>query len=187
MDSNPAQDQQPQQQEQPQPQQEVQTPVFFPVSVKKLAIMSFFSFGVYEIWWAFKNWLYVKESLGQSIRPGWRAWFSIIFMYSLFKEIREFGQKHGVNESLQAGWLTTAWILLTFSSRLSDWCLFISLCSFLPLLRVQKQINRINLAMNPDCQINSKFTRGNWVLLVIGGILLVLDIVGMFIPNTPSS
>jgi hypothetical protein len=156
-----------------QQQQEQLTPVFFPVSVKKLAIMSVMTYGLYQVWWVFKNWQYVNVSLEKNVAPGLRAFFSIFFNYSLFKEIRTLGQKNGVTQSLHAGVLATVWTVLTlfgaFFASLSAFGLF----SVVPLILVQKYINGLNIALNPNCEINSKFTRGNCICICLGVIILV--------------
>jgi hypothetical protein len=55
-------------------------PVFFPVSILKLVLLSLCSFGLYQFYWFYKNWQYVKEHERAHMRVAWRvlashAWF----------------------------------------------------------------------------------------------------------------
>src|SRR5690349_17919588 len=60
-------------------------PAFFPVSPVKLVVMSTFTFGIYELYWFYRNWKLIKQRTGASITPFWRAFFGILFCYQCFK------------------------------------------------------------------------------------------------------
>jgi len=62
-------------------------PLYFPVSVAKLVVMSLVTFGLYEIFWFYKNWQLIKLREHSEIRPFWRAFFAIFYCYTLFKHI----------------------------------------------------------------------------------------------------
>ncbi len=62
-------------------------PLYFPVSLLKLVIMSVVTAGIYEIYWMYKNWALVREREKLDIRPFWRAFFGFFFCYSLFKRV----------------------------------------------------------------------------------------------------
>jgi hypothetical protein len=164
-------------------QKQIGTAVFFPVSIRKLAIMSLVSFGLYELWWLFKNWKYIQESSGRKIMPAARAFFGVIWVYPLLKEMRKSGQERGVMRRLDAGMIAIAWIILSGLWRLPDPWWLISLISFVPLLAVQGYINELNKALDPACDINDKFTKGNWAFIILGGLVIVLDVAGQFLPK----
>jgi hypothetical protein len=73
--------------------------------------------------------------------------------------------------------------VITISWKLPDPWWVVTLLAFVPLLPVQSYINQLNLTVNPGCQVNSRFTVGNWVTIVVGTILGILAIIGSFIPN----
>ena len=50
-------------------------PPFFPVSVAKMAILSFVTFNLYPVYWFYQNWRLVKMREGSDILPFWRAIF----------------------------------------------------------------------------------------------------------------
>jgi hypothetical protein len=68
---------------------------FFDVSVVKLVVMSIVTFGLYEIYWFYKQWQARKES-GQDVLPLPRAIFAVLFAHALFKEAEEIGRDASV-------------------------------------------------------------------------------------------
>lgn len=102
------------------------------VNPAKLAILSVITMGVYDIYWAYRHWSYLKRARRLRVRPFWRAVFLPIFCYPLFKHL---GQR-------RASWYTVTYIglsLISFSTP--NWTLYLSLMSFLPLYWTQQQIN----------------------------------------------
>jgi len=158
-------------------------PPFFAVSVAKLAIMSFFTFGLYEFYWFYRNWQRVRVRQQVDISPFWRALFGVIFCYPCFARIQKFGAKQGVDSAPPILVLTIGWIITTIAWRLPNPFWLISLFSFVFVIPVQAYVNRINLAKTPAHDPNSRLTVRNWVGVVIGGILFLLVIVGLFAPT----
>ncbi|MFC3152883.1 DUF3857 domain-containing protein [Litoribrevibacter euphylliae] len=60
---------------------------FYPVDNIKYLALSFMTFGVYTVYWLYKNWQYIKERDQSNIMPLARAIFSIIWYYPLAKQI----------------------------------------------------------------------------------------------------
>ncbi|HKT27352.1 DUF4234 domain-containing protein [Dyella sp.] len=157
---------------------------FFAVSPLKLVLMSIFTCGLYELYWFYKNWQSIKLREKENISPFWRAVFGVFFCYSLFDEIREWQKEHGKGE-MPAGWLAAGWILLTLAYKLPGPFGLISMASVAFLIPVQKVINDINRIEAPEHDPNSKITGVNWIAMVLGGLLLALALVGLFLPDNP--
>src|SRR5258708_1698326 len=47
-------------------------PLFFSVSLLKLLVMSTVTLGLYDLYWFYKNWTFVKERTARDISPFWR-------------------------------------------------------------------------------------------------------------------
>jgi hypothetical protein len=156
-------------------------PVFFPVSLLKLTLMSLATLGLYEIYWFYKNWKCVQQNFGDKVNAPIRALFYPLVAYPLFKRIREHAQKTKGDNTLQAGLLASAIFALAALWRLPDPWWMVSLFSFLPLLPVQSTVNEINRKLAPQAGTNTSFSGWNIAGLVLGGILLVLSLVGTFI------
>lgn len=169
---------------QPAPAPETTAPVdilYFPVSLPKLLIMSLCTFGLYQPFWLFSQWYYVREREKPNISLLLRVFFAVFFCYPLFRRIRATAKAENISPSFSAAFCTAGWIifvLLAFSpSPLS----LISVFSVLFLLPVQRTVNAINMAADPEHDPNSTFSVLNKAAVVIGGLVWLLGIVGLII------
>lgn len=166
---------------------------YFAISPQRLALFSIITFGIYEIYWFYKNWQAVKKFEGQDISPFWRAVFAVFFCYSLFKKVLESAKNHAYRGSYSAGWLAAAYILLLLGgnglSRVETydigfnlvWLLVVS-AAFIPLLPVQKAINFNNEKIKGATDIKKGFSGGEVALIVVGVIWTLLVLWGTFLP-----
>jgi hypothetical protein len=159
--------------------------IFFPVSPLKLFIMSTVTFGLYELYWFYKNWKYIKVWTGCNLWPFWRAFFGILFCYPCFKAIREVAGARGIAIPWSAGWLAVVWICLELSWRLPAPLSLLSWLSPLALLQVQYVVNKLNEDSVPGHDPNAKFTAWNIVAIVIGAIFFAAFIFDTFQPRPP--
>lgn len=162
--------------------EEAPTP-FFPVSVLKLFILSVCTFGVYEVYWFYKNWQLIKERERSHISPVPRAIFAVFYCYQCFARIRDFGTPPATKSRLAAGPLAAGWIVATLLHKLPDPYWLISLFAVVFIIPVQGLANRINAASSPNHDPNSHFSAWNWVALAFGSILFVLAIIGLMLPE----
>lgn len=159
---------------------------FFAVSLLKLAVMSVVTLGLYDIFWFYWNWRLVRLREGTRIMPFLRAFFSIFFCYQLFRKVRSFNVTGGPGGAdLMAGPLAIGWIALSLMSALPGNGYLLYLLGFVFLLPVQAAVNRINAQAAPTAPRNAGFTAWNWVGIVLGGLMYVLMVVGMMMPDTP--
>ena len=158
-------------------------PVFFAVSPLKLVVMSTVTFGIYELYWFYKNWKLIKQRTDSNIMPFWRAFFGVFFCYSCFKEVKDVASSRGISFSSSPGWLATGWIILTLCWRLPDPYWFVCWLTPLFLIPIQNAINRLNAVVAPNHNPNSRFSGWNIAGTVVGGILFVLIIIGTFLPS----
>jgi hypothetical protein len=152
----------------------------FAVGTTKVLVMSLVTLGFYQIYWFYRHWSLVRGRDRSDIMPVMRAIFAIFFVYQLFKRMREDGATYGVSESLAAGPLATAFILLQFTSRAPDpwWLIYLASCVVVTL--AQQYANKVNLAAAPEHERNERFSGLNWAGIVLGGLLLFLVVVGLF-------
>jgi hypothetical protein len=160
----------------------IDTP-FFAVSIGKLVLMSICTFGLYQIYWAWQNWQRVKERGEPLIWPIPRAIFGVFFCYPLFVRIRDYSHPSVERPPPAAGPLAAVWIVLQFASRLPDPYWFVTLFSFVCLLPFQAHVNRVNEAVAPGHDPNSRLTGWNWFGLVVGSVFIMLAIVGLLVPE----
>jgi len=159
-------------------------PLYFPVSKLKLILMSLCTLGLYEIYWFYKNWKLIKTRTGQNLSPFWRAFFSIIFCYPLFKHIQVSADSQGCKSNINPGWLLIGYIALNVTWRLPDPFFIISLLTFLPLLSAQGVINDLNLKTAPRAERNNRFSVTNFAVIIIGALFVIIGVVGSMIPSS---
>jgi hypothetical protein len=167
---------------------ETQGPLFLHIPVWRLVVLSIFTCGVYEAYWIYKNWRYVKERDGLKISPFWRGIFGIFFCHGIMKRIHEDPEARAVlPPSFSAGGLATGFVILTILANLiarvpAEVALaapFIP--SFLFLLPVQSYVNKVSRKRRPGEKYYG-WSAGHFVCLAFGlvawtltGLLLVLE------------
>jgi hypothetical protein len=176
-------------------------PMFYVVSQRKLAILFLATFGLYAVYWFYKNWDRYKDAwpyaseVGSTIWPVPRAVFSVFFVHSLFRKIKV----HGQDKPAVAGWsnnldATLMVLFLLASSFLdraankslgspyTDW---LSLAILAPLLfQFVKAQEMINLSCgDPGGESNSGFCKANYAWTVCGGLFWILVLIGFILPN----
>ena len=155
---------------------------FFPTSIKKLTIMSLCTFGIYEIFWFYKNWKFLKQKHDFKINPFWRAWFAIFFCHSFFKIVKEYSKQHQLETDYKPGKLTLAYILLYIFHQIPWPASLISMLTFIPLLSAQRVINGLNDRLAPGSDINDKFSGWNILVIILALIFWLLVILGTMLP-----
>ncbi len=157
-------------------------PAYFAVSRLKLALMSVATFGLYQIYWFYKNWKAMQSS-GESLNAPVRALFYPLTAYWLFRHIGERGVALGMAAGFSAGLLAVAVFLLSMLWRLPDPWWLAGFASVAALLPVQTAVNEINYRMAPDADPNTRFRGWNIFGLIVGGILFGLVVLGAFAPG----
>ena len=156
----------------------------FAVSLGKLAVMSLCTFGLYELYWFYKQWDTLRRRERENLSPFWRTFFAPLWAFSLFPRIRQLTAKYGVPATWSGGGLALAFLIFGAASRLPARLWMVSLLSFLPLLVLQRAVNTLNATVAPGAERNNRYSGANVVVIVIGAILLALAIAGTFLPDT---
>ena len=157
---------------------EIDKAYFFTTSTLKLVLMSICTFGIYELYWFYKNWVLIKERTGQNIMPIWRSIFALFWAYSCFKHIKNSAAENNIQESLFIGVLGIVYFVLEILPLFPDQSeilfVMISLFSFTLLIPVNSVALRVNQHLVANFVNNEKFSGWNWVALVLGGLFFVL-------------
>lgn len=168
-------------------------PMFLHIPVGRLVFMSIISWGLYEAYWMYKNWRYLKERDGLKILPFWRSFFfGIFYCYGMLKAIRNDPKSNAIEQaSFSAGGLATGWIILVFLGFVLGKAddigvnmlgMIISFPSFLFFAPVQNYINRVNAKLSPRPAYNP-WSAGHIVCLVLGILIWVLVLAGLALPE----
>jgi hypothetical protein len=172
---------------------------FYVVSMLKFTLLFFFTFGMYRIYWFYKNWSSYKDrssyagSRDRDIWPIPRAIFSIFFIHSLFHKVDEYATEKMRPLDWKVDMSATILVMLVIVSnvcgRLWDkdigspltglvWIATIPAMYF-SFRNAQQCIN--SSCGDPEGVSNSKLTAANWVWITIGAIFLLL-VIGLLVP-----
>ncbi len=154
--------------------------LYFPVSLVKLAVMSFCTLGLYQLYWFSRNWDIIKDRDHSAIKPSWRAILSFFYCYPLLKNIQATAATQEIWRTLSPLPLTAAWIATSILSMFPDYYGISTALLIALILHIQRAINDINIAHNPRHNPNVNFSRKNIAIIIIGGITNTLIITSIF-------
>lgn len=152
------------------------TRVFYAISNTKLIMLSILTFGLYEIYWFYRQWKFVKKVKNLKLTPWARGLFAPLFAYSLFKYIFELSKDADEKQTPSAGWLAAGYFILVSMGRLSGWGWMISFLSVLPIIPAQNHINLLFKKDFPKTEVSTTFNWKEVVAMIIGGIILLLSL-----------
>ena len=142
--------------------------------------------SLYEAYWIYKNWRYIRERDGLNISPFWRGFFGIFFCHSLLRRIHEDQEARAYQQpAFSPGSLATGWVVLLIVANAISRAPSIAasivsafIPSFLCLAPVQNYINAVTEKRNPT-QKAYGWSSGHIVCLVFGIIVWALLLIGL--------
>lgn len=165
--------------------------VFFPVSLVKFSVMSICTFMLYPLFWMLKFWRWQRQVKGDAIMPFWRTVFTVIWLFPAFRLANN--QLHVGKIPTWVGVLAVVWLVVTVVAS-SDFSamgvvvdtitLLLSLFGWLAFLPAVIAVNRLNDEMSFAMESNSKFNGWNITGIVIGSVLIVLIVLGVYVGIT---
>jgi hypothetical protein len=157
--------------------------MYFAISPMKLILMSICTFGLYEIYWYYKQWCYVQEHQKSDLMPLTRAIFAPLFCFLLFQEVQGSAKTHGASSSIWPNVIAAGWFVSsTMLYRLPNPYWLVSYLAVLFLVPVQIAANNIDRITTPDHVLSKTFSKWDIGIVVIGGLLFVLLLIGTFLP-----
>ena len=152
---------------------------FFTVSLKKIAVVSFFTFGWYWLYCFYRSWVSHRKYSGERVLPLVRAFFAVFFIYALLKRVdkklRFSGEKyHWSPLALTVGFIATGVLPFFLSHGLFTLSVYVLICLQLLLavlntwfvVRMQRAINCAEGDISGE--VNSTFTVANWLWMSLG-------------------
>ncbi|RKP57989.1 hypothetical protein D7Z26_00280 [Cohnella endophytica] len=151
--------------------------------------LSVLTFGLYDLYWYYRNWKYLKKYKGLNISPVWRTIgilvpiFGLYLIYSAHKDYHNLIKEEGVNRTIYPGLIVVAIIITGLLTRLPDPYWLLCFLSTIPLAIVQKILNELWRKVQPGLIHRTKFRGRQIFLIVIGVIWWLLAIIGMTVPE----
>jgi len=141
---------------------------FFPIGIPKLAVMVFGTFGLYELYWFYKQWSTIRKRTGEEMWPVARAIFVVFFFHELVKRVNETGREYGFLDPLSVGGLTTLFILPSVTWRIPGALGLLAFLAVIPMMIVQKRMNDIHAKTAPFANPNRNIRAWNWLAMFLG-------------------
>lgn len=165
---------------------------FYVVGPLKFIALYAFTFGLYKVYWFYKNWSRYKAGSQEDMWPVMRGIFSIFFTHSLFRNVNETigreGSAHAWDPEILATFYVIAQIGMAVMDRLPKFTdhIVVPLEIFVMLPLIGFLLYRAQLAVNAACgdpsgATNSKLTWANFAWMAVGLIVIVLAVIGMVV------
>jgi hypothetical protein len=157
-------------------------PLFYPVGLRKFALMHAVTFGLYELHWFYENWWLIKARRNARFNPAGRTFMAPVFVWSLFREIRRAADEERIPTAfspLGAAVLYLVGVLATFALIDDLWPVGLLLL-YVPLHAAQHLASRVNAARAPHADRNETYSLANKATLLVGGVLFLLGLWSSF-------
>ena len=144
------------------------------LSTQKFILLSILTFGIYQVWWNYKSWKFLKQTYNLDVNPVLRAIFGVLFLYDLFKTINEKAvNDFGYSKKYSSGLLYIIVLFLNLCSRIDSISL-ISIFSFIGYILPYQSLNYIKEHLEV---YNAKYINGfnnrQIILIAIGSLLWI--------------
>ncbi|MFC1988920.1 hypothetical protein ACFLVJ_03720 [Chloroflexota bacterium] len=152
-------------------------------------LFSIATFGVYELYWFHRTWRRLRDQANWDISPGWRMVgllipvLGLVYIWDLFKHIRDFARAENCEGLFSPGWMLVGWIFFNALASLPEPYWLVAFLSIWPIGVVQGTLNNFWSKKQPTLIMRTSFSLGQNVLLILGGICWFLVILGLTSPD----
>ena len=163
---------------------------FYIVSTTKFALLYMGTFGLYSIYWFYRNWKVYKMKNGEDIWPVARGIFNIFFAHSLFNYVNSAIENKSLEHKWSPNGLATMYVLLAIFSqifeKLANKSIGSPVTDVISILTIPaacfilaKAQNAINISQSdPEGKRNTSFTWINYIWCTAGFVLWLAVAVG---------
>ncbi len=152
--------------------------VYYPVAIPKFLVMSLLTYGIYNSYWIYKNFKYLKVQSGRNIMPIARGIFDYIWFFPLYSNLRDESLKNEFKAKLPSEWiiglLAAFYFILNWSKHSSDFILLNIILSAVVLLPLVHYVNQCNQGDKQAIKYNSKWSTRHAFLGLASVPLLVI-------------
>lgn len=164
-------------------------PMYFAPSTFKLAAMSLVTFGLYTMYWFWRNWQAIQRETGESLWPWARALFCPLWCFSCFAQLADLVRGRRRELAFPVALLGIVFLVLTLAGRLDNAASLLAFLSFLPLLPVNALLRQYHRDERIDSTRLDRLTIWHVLILLAGGglllMLLLVIILGEVTINLP--
>ncbi|WP_020415039.1 DUF3857 domain-containing transglutaminase family protein [Microbulbifer variabilis] len=166
-----------------------QDAIYYPVSLGKLIAMWIFTFGLFGVYWFYRNFKYIRVQENSAIMPVARGIFNEFWYFPLWNNLKEdsvdrFGVSHLPGKKL-AILLAIIFLVSSILGHITDYVLLSLLISALAILPLANYMIFVNGAKS-SAEINNSRWGIRHVLLILLGLPLYVIQIGGEVGLTPS-
>jgi len=151
------------------------------LDIRKLAIFSILTFGLYYFYWFYRNWVQINIIKKEHHRPLLRTLgllvplLNLYLVYTQFEEIKEISVEIDYKLSFSPLLLTFVYMVLLSLWKLPDfdYYSYLGALSFLPLIPVQKGLNAYWKGGKSE---KIMFSVKEVILLIVFGFIFLLSL-----------
>lgn len=146
----------------------------------QLILFDFITFGLYFIYWSYRNWKHLKDYKNLDINPGKKALalliplIGIAFVFEQFDAFKKFSEEAGAKTLFSPGWLTIGLIVFNAISWLPDPFWLLSFLSVVPIALVQRSLNSAWANAEPGLSVRKLPTIGDLLAVIASWVVLVI-------------
>jgi len=155
-------------------------PWYFPVSVPKLLVMSIASFGLYQVYWYYRNWQRYRARSSRRFSVLLRTFLAPLFSFRLFERMHHDLRESGLPGLPEPGVLALAYLCLNALLGLPEPWWLLAYLNVVPLMMAQAGVNRLHAAVAPAAPRNDSYSGANVALILVGVFLFVMLLLGLF-------
>jgi hypothetical protein len=152
------------------------------ISVGRFTLLALATLGIYDLYWMYKQWVFLKEEKKQDISPFWRAFFSSLFSGVLASEIKTFLKEKNIIVTYSPVVIGISFFILSILYKLPDPYWLVSLFAFVAILPMVIGMNHYYEEKDKHLE-KRPFIWWEIVLICLGLIVFCFAIYGTFYPD----
>lgn len=153
--------------------------------VRHLVWLAILSFGLYELYWFYRNWRAIKAVTTHDFSPGWRTAglfvpiANVFMVYHLFRLAYSMADTPDRQPAFTPGRQTLVYFLLVAVSNVPGPFWPLTFLTVLPMIPVQAELNRFWAAQQPERPVRETYSSVETVILALGMLIMMVVLFGM--------
>ena len=156
--------------------------LFYTVGNTKFIILSVATFGVFPLYWFYKNWKVASIREDRAYRAFWRALFLPLWTFSMGSHFIKYGEAAGITLRLATVPLGVLYLIFNLSGSLPDPYWIASMVAFVPLIPFEAAACALNNTEGQEGPTKPGYSWIQILLIVVGIGLACLAILSAFLP-----
>lgn len=148
------------------------------IEPKHFVFYNILSFTFYELVWMYRVWDFFKEKEKSDITPALRIIFAVIFVYPLFKKIRDESKALGWKQDFSPVGRAISWIAINMTALLTYPFNLLIIFTFIPLITPINAMNYYYQKKEGET-IARPWLWWQYILVILGSLWWLLVVIGL--------